>query len=431
MSILRRLKHKITGFTLTEVLLAVSIVGVIAALVLPATVTKFNDKVLENAYTRNIESIKNAVDSLVVTENKASFFETSMYSEATPDNYENKSGKFLKRNFRVSKYCGANATDCFTAKYHKINGIKKEEVTPSFGGSCAILKSGAAICIKPQVGQDASDASTRISGYIDVNGVKGPNILDRDLRYFTFPKKLKEEKIATVEDVKLQPNPLLSEADPDDEIPVIPPEEPQGPCDIDPNSLACCQTYSTYPSVYRTTRNHCCSYSSIANAYPSHCGLYAGLRLSCMAATSNGAEEDMYMRTSIPIHCDFIVDANPTNETFRLQIKFYGDETSAYSNFGTINSGGILESSILCPANPTGNSRFEYILRNSSNTIIDNKTITGGCSSSSAGSGIPAGGYEIMEQPANQTVTTGTPGYTQPISGMNYAYNGLPDGSGN
>ena len=35
------------AFTLTEVLLAVAIVGIIAALILPATVSKFNEKTLD------------------------------------------------------------------------------------------------------------------------------------------------------------------------------------------------------------------------------------------------------------------------------------------------------------------------------------------------------------------------------------------------
>ena len=54
--------RKAPAFTLTEVLLAVLIVGVIAALVLPAVVTKYQDKTFESAFNREVHSLQDSID---------------------------------------------------------------------------------------------------------------------------------------------------------------------------------------------------------------------------------------------------------------------------------------------------------------------------------------------------------------------------------
>ena len=241
---------KCSAFTLTEVLLAVTIVGIIAALVLPATVSKFNDNILNTAHTRIKESVQNALDSLVVTENKTSFFTTSMYSLTEPENYENSSGKFLKRNFRVSKYCGSSGAECFSKEYYTTNGTKREIYTPKYEGSCAILKSGASICIAPQIGLDKP-----VRGIVDVNGIKGPNVFGRDLRSFALEMKYRQTKLAEVEEVNLTPNPKLEEVE-------EPPPPPPDPCEENPTGLECCKTYPTLEKGHA-----CCAHSAMQSLH--------------------------------------------------------------------------------------------------------------------------------------------------------------------
>ena len=64
---------KKAAFTLTEVLLAVLIVGIIAAMVLPAIITKYQNKVLGSAFDREIHSIQDSINSLVAVENNQLF----------------------------------------------------------------------------------------------------------------------------------------------------------------------------------------------------------------------------------------------------------------------------------------------------------------------------------------------------------------------
>ncbi|MBQ8458874.1 type II secretion system protein, partial [bacterium] len=64
------------AFTLTEVLLACVIVGVISALVLPIFVSKYRQKSFDLGFERMTKTLNNALDNLIVTENKGSYFST-------------------------------------------------------------------------------------------------------------------------------------------------------------------------------------------------------------------------------------------------------------------------------------------------------------------------------------------------------------------
>lgn len=165
------IKKKV-AFTLTEVLLAVLIVGIIAALVLPAVVTKYQDKAFESAFNREVHSLQDSIDSLAAVENQQSFYETTLAK--TPETY-------MKKYLRVSKYCGASGKDCFGKFYSEYSDHEKKTYTPSYDGNCAILKNGTSVCLNVNGGS--------IDMLIDVNGLKGPNVFGRDLRTYTHSVK--------------------------------------------------------------------------------------------------------------------------------------------------------------------------------------------------------------------------------------------------
>ena len=165
------IKKKV-AFTLTEVLLAVLIVGIIAALVLPAVVTKYQDKAFESAFNREVHSLQDSIDSLAAVENQQSFYETTLAK--TPETY-------MKKYLRVSKYCGTSGKDCFGKFYSEYSDHEKKTYTPSYDGNCAILKNGTSVCLNVNGGS--------IDMLIDVNGPKGPNVFGRDLRTYTHSVK--------------------------------------------------------------------------------------------------------------------------------------------------------------------------------------------------------------------------------------------------
>ncbi|MDE6138028.1 MAG: prepilin-type N-terminal cleavage/methylation domain-containing protein, partial [Candidatus Gastranaerophilales bacterium] len=223
------------GFTLTEVLLAIAIVGVIAVLVLPATISKFHSELLSQHSKRETQAIKSAVDQLVVTENKANFGETMMYAGLDADMDET-AGKFLKKYFNVAKYYGSADTnaetiksECFASSYYEYTNNEKKvfNIGNDLVGACAKLKNGVSLCIQPQIGQNS------IQGVMDLNGPKGPNIKGRD--YITF----------SIDPVKFSSFDLLSKATTEvtnQANPNLQPD-PENPCDIGDFSTPCCTYY--------------------------------------------------------------------------------------------------------------------------------------------------------------------------------------------
>lgn len=282
------------GFTLTEVLIATGIVGIIAALVLPALVTHFRDEVLTHQLRRQMTAIKTAIDNLVVTENKANFGETMMYTTSTSPDYDTTSGEFIKKYLRVSKYYGdftknkdTILKECFADKYYEFSGndkkeydIKTQTYLDSAGntqslvkGACAKLKNGTSICLTPQVGQSA------VYGIIDLNGPKGPNVFGKDFIVLSGANK-----ISPVTFTAYDPTGESTESVATTDKPEITPD-PDNPCEIGDYSEDCCKYYLNKGLITSTLNQECCDNSVIAplapacakeiditvNLYPANC----------------------------------------------------------------------------------------------------------------------------------------------------------------
>ena len=356
------------GFTLTEILLAIAIVGLIAALVLPAMVTNYQNRALELGFNRELNALNETVRGLAVTENKLDFFSTIMYSDSEPEGYDETSGKFVKKYLKVSKYCGDNNGDCFAEKYYNYNDSthKKEVYEPLYKGACASLKNGASICITPQVG------GTQIAGFLDINGKKGPNILNRDLRPFTIDintektslSKTTTEVLSTPEtDLKLggacEENSLSKECC--DTRPVAKgdpccihyqskvghpcyeaPEPPKSACELDPNGLDCCRTKTS--SI--TDNSHaCCNYSEIAKSVNIcrkvninfHCeeqSLGLAKRYTChfkQSGYNDGAHYGIFTIFGKGVNCEYNgskVDCNDLNVYIGVRKRFFDKNNS-------------------------------------------------------------------------------------------------------
>lgn len=275
-----------TGFTLTEVLIAVGIVGVIAALVMPKAISYYQTEAMNHEYSRIEQTLEDSLRGLAVTENKSNFGKTSMWvsADATPS-YETTSGMFLKKYLRVSKYLGdgasAEAKDAFADTYYSFDnddgsssaGKSRKEFTPDVSGACAILKNGASICLKPQVGADPA------KGIIDMNGKKGPNVLNKDYRVLVLSAV--EFTDAETNLLASTPSKVITE----DHINIVPDEE--SPCGVDDYSEECC-LYKAEKGAVTGPDHACCNNPAVAsqidacasdisinvNMYPSTCRLH-------------------------------------------------------------------------------------------------------------------------------------------------------------
>ena len=126
---------KKSGFTLAEVLITMSIIGVVSALTIPALMQNYQQEAQTVQLRKFSNDFVNAVDMLITEEGKTKFYNTSVYTDVLPNNKPagpegNADGLayFIENHFRVTTTCAAEGTGCFAdVAYRAINGTATEE----------------------------------------------------------------------------------------------------------------------------------------------------------------------------------------------------------------------------------------------------------------------------------------------------------------
>lgn len=180
------------GFSLAEILIAVAIVGVIAAITIPGVITNYNEKVLVTQLQKNYIELQEMLLTLK-TENYQKGLYGSILNKKNNQTVTYTAGSFLRNYYKITDDCSTDTQPCFAAKYRALNTSTDTDFACS--GYSVTVASGAAICIIPaeikeeEVTDDTGATSTKevknpAVVYIDVNGIEAPNIGGRDM--FTF-----------------------------------------------------------------------------------------------------------------------------------------------------------------------------------------------------------------------------------------------------
>ena len=169
--------NRCRAFTLAEVLIALGIVGVVAAITIGAVIQSSHNSANENRFRKIYSSIEQATDALAndVGGNLGDAFGSSITSQSMAQAYCTK--------LNCTSDCGVSATSkCWTiANVKNLNGTPYNLDYSTLGfssliltGDTVILADGTFLSIRQTSGSD-------LEMYIDVDGLKGQYMFGRDV----------------------------------------------------------------------------------------------------------------------------------------------------------------------------------------------------------------------------------------------------------
>ena len=186
------------GFTLAEVLITLGIIGVVAAMTLPALIQKQNDAAIVTSLKKNYSILSQA---LIKAQLEEGFFDTWQYdvSEANKGSVPadmKRVFEIIKPELKVLKVCEDKAGCWHEGTTKDLNGNKISMRTSiGIGVSILIFKlaDGTNICMDDfQILLSNFGIDYNKGGYvfwIDANGDKKPNTIGRDIFAFVLTNK--------------------------------------------------------------------------------------------------------------------------------------------------------------------------------------------------------------------------------------------------
>ena len=193
------------GFTLAEVLITLSILGVVAAIMIPSTMHKIQDTQQLAGFKRAYSMLDNALQMMYVVEGLPSTWSdwpsTDEYNSSNANYFAQKLAKYLA----VQKYCGSNS-GCFSygTKRKYSNGSDKLLFNDLAGTNSnnadffadentngkMTLKNNMRVSLSARYANHSFTKSRCLGSIrVDINGEKGPNRYGYDVFSFPFDEK--------------------------------------------------------------------------------------------------------------------------------------------------------------------------------------------------------------------------------------------------
>lgn len=191
------MKKKYTAFSLAEVLITLSIIGIIAAMTLPAIVGKYkkveNETRLKKAYTVLSQA-------LLMSVAKDCYLSTDNFKDGNQDSINSWYKYYLKPYIKVMKECYNEAGCWHGGSTHALNGSVVTYDRGAIGIGYGIVNfltiDGAAVNLDGYEPTDAynrfgvkSNANSVLVFYVDINAKKNPNVIGKDIFIYVFTEK--------------------------------------------------------------------------------------------------------------------------------------------------------------------------------------------------------------------------------------------------
>ena len=172
------------AFTLAEVLITLTILGVIAALVIPNMVQRYNERVTVSKVKKIYSTFSDAIAQAQTLNGSVLSWDIGTNdSKAGAEKVYN----YIAPNLQVSKYCGTTTSTneaCFASQYKTLKGKYNAWTNVSNSDKFCkfILKDGTHVAFWSNGKEKCSqDDSVCLSIMFDINGKKGPNRVGIDL----------------------------------------------------------------------------------------------------------------------------------------------------------------------------------------------------------------------------------------------------------
>jgi len=173
------------GFTLSEVLITLGIVGIVAVLTVPSVMKNYQNRLYTSQLQKVYSQISDATQAIMNDEHVDNFYETSgigdsVCSDTAQRECSSGAGYFLGKYFKVlRKNCSADNT-CATTDANTYKSLLGTAIGGMYG-YCVQTVSGATICAVHNSAVDGDTSRPCTSLTVDVNGLAQPNVAGRDI----------------------------------------------------------------------------------------------------------------------------------------------------------------------------------------------------------------------------------------------------------
>lgn len=150
------------AFTLAEVLITLGIIGVVAAMTLPAIMAKFEKKEIATRAKAAYSIMSQAIKLSEVENGDVKYWEANLSGSHSFENTDMFYKKYILPYLKGYRYCASGKSD---------EAVKKCGLAAFSASHTYFLSNGVAISLQPNIGR----TDTVLNLIMDVNGPKSPN----------------------------------------------------------------------------------------------------------------------------------------------------------------------------------------------------------------------------------------------------------------
>ena len=174
------MKKNFKAFTLSEVIITLTILGVIAALVIPNMYQRYNERVMVTKVKKVWTSLNDAISMTQIENGIINTWDIGEQQNTLAGS--TKIYNKLKPYLKISKDCNTENEQCFASSYKKLNKTDLSDIPPNLSKKKVfVLNDGTVLTIWSAGNTKCRNANECGAIWFDINGKKGPNIYGVDL----------------------------------------------------------------------------------------------------------------------------------------------------------------------------------------------------------------------------------------------------------